>query len=127
MEYIICFETDKFDAKSESTNDLNPIYGESLLLWLKDQLKEEAEITDPDADNWGWYSYLQWKGKNYILCSSASEEANGHYEWTLQVDKKRSLKEKLLRKEKMQKDDECLQYLHNLIENEAAFKGITVE
>lgn len=127
MEYIICFESDKFDAKKDSENAIEAVYGESLLLWLKDKLKEEAQVTEPDAEEWGWYSYLDWKGRNYVLCSSASEEADGQYEWILQVNKKRSLKEKLLGKEKMQKDDECLQYLQQLIEKEVSVSGVTVE
>ena len=127
MEYIICFETDKFDAKKESENSLSTMYGESLLLWLKDNVKDEINITEPDAEDWGWYCFIDWKGRNYKLCSSASEEDNGCYEWVLEVDKKRSLKEKLLRKEKMQKDDECLRYLQKLIESEESFNSITVE
>ena len=127
MEYIICFETDKFDAKKELDNSLSTMYGESLLLWLKEQVKDDIEISDPDAEDWGWYAYLKWKGRKYKLCSSAWEEDNGQYEWVLEVDKKRSFKEILLRKEKMAKDDECLLYLQHLLEKEAAFNGITVE
>ena len=127
MEYIICFETDKFDAKKESENSLSPMYGESLLLWLKDQVKDELDITEPDAEDWGWYAYLKWKGRKYLLCSSAWEEDNGQYEWVLEVNKKRSFKEILLRKEKMEKNDECLLYLQNLLEKEKSFNDITVE
>ena len=103
------------------------MYGESLLLWLKDKVKDEVEISEPDAEDWGWYSYLKWKGRKYMLCSSASEEDNGQYEWVLEVNKKRSVKEILLRKEKMQKNDECLQFLQSLLEKEEAFNRITVE
>ncbi len=67
MHHIITFKTTKFDVSKEKENPINPIYGYSLLDWLKDQLIERVEIESPDAEDWGWYSFLKWENRSYML------------------------------------------------------------
>jgi hypothetical protein len=62
-----------------------------------------------------------------MLGASASDEENGQREWVLQIVKHRSLKERLLGKEKMTAQDECAAYLRQLIESERAFSGVSVD
>jgi len=74
---------------------LNPIAGESLLVWLREKAKPQALLTEPDAEDWGWYSYVDWDGRQYLLGASASDDG-GEREWILQIEKQRSIKEKIL-------------------------------
>ena len=127
MARVIRFTTATFDVSAERPNPINPIPGESLLRWLREQAKPQLEITEPDAEDWGWYAFVEWKGRQYLLGSSASEEENGEREWILQVVKQRSLKEKLLAREKMQADDDCAQFFQNLLEHEPSFKDVSVD
>src|SRR5437016_4152909 len=83
------------------------IPGESLLLWLQDQARPDATVSEPRAEDWGWYSYVEWKGCRYLLGSSASDEEGGEREWILQVEKQRSFGQKILGLAKMDEGDEC--------------------
>ena len=127
MHFIIRFQTSLFDMASESPNPINPIPGHSLLDWLRDKLSHKCELTVPEPEDWGWYSLVSWDGRQYLLGSSAIANEDGSYEWVLQVEKHRSLGEKLLSKERMLKDDKCLKFLEALIAAEPAFRDVAVE
>jgi hypothetical protein len=125
---VLRFRTASFDITKERPNPINPIPGESLLLWLIGKAKSSVEISAPDSEDWGWYSYADWMGRKYLLGASAcDEEKDGQREWVLQIDKHRSVKEKLLGRERMGQDDECAQYFHRLIEQEASFRDVSVD
>jgi hypothetical protein len=127
MHSIITFTTVKFDVTKEKKNPINPIYGESILQWLKEKLKNEIEIDEPDADDWGWYSSISWDGRNYLLGASAEKSKDNEYEWVFQVDKQRTMKEKIFGKEKMTKDDPCLRFFKNIFDKESEFKNVKIE
>src|SRR6476620_4337343 len=105
---VIRFTTAAFDVTKERPNDINPIYGESLLLWLAEKSKGQIVVPQPQTEDWGWYVDVDWKGRSYMLGASASDEdESGEREWILQVVKHRSFKERVVGKEKMTADDEC--------------------
>jgi hypothetical protein len=108
-------------------NPINPIPGESLLLWLRERARPDVEVSEPAAEDWGWYSSVEWKGRSYMLGSSASEDDSGDRELILQIEKHRSVKEKLLGRAKMSKDDECAKYFQRLLESEAEFKDVSID
>src|SRR6185436_10230051 len=96
MARVVRFNTAKFDVSKERPNPINPIPGESLLLWLRDQARPDVAVSEPDTEDWGWYSYVEWKGRTYMLGSSASDAEGGEREWVLQIEKHRSVGEKIL-------------------------------
>lgn len=124
---VIRFMTSLFDVTKERPNEINPIHGESLLLWLAEKLKGEVAVPEPQTEDWGWYVDIDWKGRAYMLGASASDEENGQREWVLQIVKHRTLKERLFGTEKMVPDDECSAHLRRLLENEKAFSGVSVD
>lgn len=127
MAQVIRFKTDRFDVTKEQPNPHNPIAGESLLLWLKDRVSAELTLTEPNTEDWGWYCEVDWHGRTYLLGASASEEETSEREWVLQIEKFRSVKEKLLGRAKMSGDDECASYFQRLIESEPSFKEVSVD
>ena len=128
MARVLRFYTDAFDVTKERPNPINPIPGESLLLWLIEKVKDSVEISPPDTEDWGWYSYAEWKGRKYLLGVSACDERkDGQREWVLQIDKHRSVKEKLLGRANMTQDDECAQYFQSLLVREASFRDVSVD
>lgn len=127
MTRVIRFNTARFDVAKERPNPINPIPGESLLLWLRERAKPHVEVTEPDAEDWGWYSFVDWKGRQYLLGSSASDEDSGQREWILQIDKQRSVKEALMGREKMEADDECAQFFQQLLKDEPSFTSVSVD
>jgi hypothetical protein len=125
---VIRFTTSFFDVSKERPNDINPIYGESLLVWLAEKLKGQVAVPAPQTEDWGWYVDIDWGGRHYMLGASSDDyEIDGKREWVLQVVKHRTLKERLLGKEKMSPQDECAAHLRQLLEREEAFSEVSVE
>ena len=125
---VIRFNTSMFDVSKERPNPINPIHGESLLLWLAGKLSGRVSLTSPDTEDWGWYSTLDFNGRRYMVGSSASdEEADGVREWILQIVKHRSVKERLFGEAKLTAEDECVRLLLDVLKNEPAFLNITIE
>jgi hypothetical protein len=125
---VIRFNTALFDVAKERPNPINPIHGESLLLWLAGKLSGGVSLTSPDTEDWGWYSTLDFNDRRYMVGSSASdEEADGVREWILQIVKHRSVKERLFGEAKLTAEDECVRLLLDVLRSEPAFLNITTE
>lgn len=128
MNQAIHFKTSMFDVSKEKDNPINPIYGLSLLEWLREELKGKYEITKPDAEDWGWYSELEYEGNRYLIgaCAYFEEGDNptSEIEWVLQVDKYRSLKDKVFRKNRMSASDSCFAFFKELLEKHENFKDV---
>jgi hypothetical protein len=127
MHMILRFSTSKFDVTKERENPINRIPGESLLLWLREQVRQQLNVPAPEPEDWGWCSYIDWRGRSYMLGSSASEEENGEREWVLQVVKHRSFAEKVFGREKPSSEDECVQFFKQALDREPTFKRVSLE
>lgn len=125
---VIRFMTSQFDVTQERPNPINPIAGESLLRWLQQRAYPRFEISEPDAEDWGWYSSVSCNGRKYMLGASASdEEENGEREWVLQIIKQRSLGERLLGRAQLEADDELMLFFQELFEKEKGFKNVSMD
>jgi hypothetical protein len=127
MSVVIRFNTGKFDVTRERANPINPIFGESLLSWLKQALEPAHNIDKPEPEDWGWYAHVLWEGRRFMLGSSASDEEDGEREWVLQVVPQRSLKERLLGHGKVTPEHPLVQHLVRVLSQEGAFVGVSVE
>jgi hypothetical protein len=128
MHYVMNFTTSKFDVTKEDENDINPIYGQSLLLWLKERVKDTVVIGQPDTEDWGWYAYADWKGRRYLLGASTEDanKENGEYFWFFQVIYHRSFREWLLGRGKG-KEDKCVQFFKSVLASEPEFHNVTID
>ena len=130
MNQAIHFKTSMFDVSKEKKNPINPIYGRSLLEWLREELKGKLEITEPEAEDWGWYSELEYQGRHYLIGACAQFEAgddpNTELEWVFQVDKLRSLKDKLFGKNKMTVADSCFVFFKEFLEGHPSIHNVQV-
>ena len=124
MRYAISSTTNMFELSKEDENYVNPIHGQSLLLWLREKAKDTVEMDESDTEDWGWYTSIDWKGRAYLPGASAEESDDPEIYWVFQIDKHRTLKEKLLGREKMSEDDECWKYFRSLIESESGFNNV---
>lgn len=131
MSKTIHFKTSLFDVSKEQENPINPIYGVSLLEWLRRELVNEIAISEPDAEDWGWYSELSYEGQNYLIGSCAffeeGENPTAELEWVFQVDKYRSFKEKLFGKNKMTSSDSCFVFFKAFFEKHPDIKEVQIE
>jgi len=128
---VITFKTSMFDVSKEDRNPINPIYGQSLLHWLKDKVSEVISLSNPDTEDWGWYSTLNLDEREYMVGSIAyfedGDDPKGEIEWLLQIDKSRTFMEKLLGREKLTEEDTLLQLIKKTLDAEPDFKGVCVE
>ncbi|TMN36250.1 hypothetical protein [Pseudoalteromonas sp. S2755] len=131
MHIAISFKTSMFDVSKENKNPVNPIYGESLLKWLKQELDSEFEFIEPDAEDWGWYSYITWNNRQYMLGASTyfeeGDDPKSELEWVFQIDKPRSLKEKLLGREKISTADDCVLFFKSKFEAQPEMNSVAFE
>ena len=106
MAHVITFRTARFDVSRERQNPINPIAGESLLRWLREELSKHGyRCGDPDAEDWGWYIDVLGGDASYLVGASADAEGDGpDRDWTIQVHKNRSFKDKLLGGNRMADD-----------------------
>ena len=130
MNQAIHFKTSLFDVSQEKENPINPIYGLSLLEWLRNELKGDLTITEPSAEDWGWYSEMEYGNNSYLIGASAFYERGWdpavELEWVFQVDKHRSFKEKLLGKNKMNTSDPCFVFFKRLFENHPDIREVQI-
>lgn len=128
MEPAIHFHTRLFDVSLEPENPINAIRGHSLLEWLRTRVPAHLDMTDADAEDWGWYAHVSWEGRTYMVGVAANEGEDGKHEWVLSLTKHRSLKERVLGKAKMAgASDPCFGFFHGLISQEPAFERVSVE
>ena len=116
-----------FDVSQEDENPINPIYGQSVLKFLKEKTSGQIKMDEPDAEDWGWYSFAEWRSSKYLIGASAEEEEAIEGEWCIQIEKQRPIKERLLGKEKMTKDDGCLQIILSILTAESKIKDVELE
>lgn len=130
MVKVIHFKTALFDVTKEKENPFNTIHGISLLQWLREELKGRLDISEPDAEDWGWYSELEYDGNSYMIGACAyfeeGDDLAAGLEWAFQVHKHRSLKDKLLGGNKMTDTDSCFVFFRELFEKHKAFSDLEV-
>ncbi|MFN9472564.1 hypothetical protein [Acidovorax sp.] len=127
MEPDIHFHTRLFDVSLEPENPINPMRGHSLLEWLRERVPAQLDMTDPDAEDWGWYAHVNWEGRTYMVGAAANESEDGNHEWVLSLTKHRSLKERVLGKARMLGDDPCLVFFRRLIAGEPDFQQVSLQ
>ena len=89
MAHLISFRSAGFDVAGEKPNPINPIAGQSVLLWLREELvRKQYRVTEPDTEDWGWYIEVASEAASYLVGASAdAADPAPIIEWTVQVHK----------------------------------------
>jgi hypothetical protein len=129
MAHLISFSSSKFDYTRETPNDINPIYGESVLKWLSEKLAGTGyEATDPATEDWGWYVYVEGHGAKYMVGASGDPDRPApDMDWIIQIHKNRTLKEKLTGANKLTTSDGFVAMLEKMVRGEPDFRDVSVE
>ncbi len=126
---VFRFESLQFDPASEPKNEFNPIFGYSVAEHLRMEFKNRGYNVTDDVDNedWGWYFDIKFDDRNYMIgtCSyvDADEETGNPLldgepiEHLVQFDKHRSIKEKILGKNKLSEDDQLVLMTEQIIKD----------
>jgi hypothetical protein len=129
MAHLITFTTARFDPASEPANPINPIAGQSVLLWLRDGLaKAGYRTTEPDTEDWGWYFDVADAQGSYLVGASGDGNSDGpEIEWVIQVDRHRSLMDRLLGRNRLTADDPLLACIEDIVRAEPAVSNVIVD
>jgi hypothetical protein len=129
MAHVISFRTARFDVSKETRNPINPIAGEGVLNWLRPALERaHYRTTAPSTEDWGWYVDVEGGGASYLVGASAdAEDPNPERDWTIQVHKHRSLKDKLLGRHKMTPDDPLSALIERIVREDDSILQIEVD
>ncbi len=132
MNEVISFKTSQFDTSKETPNPINPIAGESVLVWLEQNFSLAGyELTDPSPEDWGWYISATGPSGTYMIGAVAFDEEDGasglEIEWLIQFDRKRTLKEILLGKGKATRDDQLVSAVFATLASNEAFHDVAWE
>jgi hypothetical protein len=129
MAHLISFRTARFDVSKETPNPINPIAGEGVLNWLRDELaKAQYRSTAPSTEDWGWYIDVEGPGASYFVGASGdAEDSTPEREWIVQVHKKRSLRDKLLGRNKMTSDDALFALIESIVRADNRIEQVAVD
>lgn len=130
MAHVFTFKTSRFDVTRETPNPINPIAGHSVLTWLRAELeKAQYRTSEPDAEDWGWYIDVRAHDAAYMVGASGDAEGpgGGDVEWTVQVHKHRSAKDKILGRNKMAADDPLATLIERIVRADPQMTEITVD
>jgi hypothetical protein len=129
MAHVITFATGMFDISKEEPNPINPIGGQALLHWLGAKLAASGyRAGEPATEDWGWYVDVSGDGGTYLV--GASGEPDGpatEIEWTVQIHRHRSFKDKLTGRNRMAPQDPLATLIERLVRGEAGFRDVHVE
>lgn len=129
MAHVFTFVTKRFDPAKEMANEINPIAGEGVLNWLRQELKAHGlELSAPATEDWGWYCDLEHGGAKYMVGASGEpEDGNPDVGWTVQLDKHRTMKEKLFGRNKLSDDDYVSMAVERLVKKQPDFRDVTID
>ena len=128
MAHLISFITARFDVLGEKPNLINPIAGQSVLLWLREELlKAQYRVTEPDTEDWGWYMDVEGADGSYLVGASAdATESIPTVEWVVQVHKNRSITDKALGRNKMAADDPLVALIEEIVRGDSRIERVSV-
>ena len=130
MAHEITFRSEKFDVSAEDPNPINPIAGQSFLLWLRGRLHDGGyEAKEPDSEDWGWYLKLSAFGSTYLVGAAGFSEEEGEdasVEWHIQIHKLRSFLDRLTGRNKLASDDPLSRIIEDIVRAEPGFNEIEV-
>jgi len=128
MALVLTFRSTSFDVTAEPPNPVNPIFGESALEWLGAKLKEGGyAVTEPSTEDWGWYIDAGRDAVHYLVGASAEPEGAGPVAWTVQIEKHRTLKDKLTGRNRLAPDDGLCALVEKLLREDPGTSNLEVQ
>lgn len=128
MEYLIRFNTNKFNLEEEKENSINPIHGYSVGEWLKPILEgNNINVTKIDDEDWGWYCYATVDSQKYLIGFIALPGDNEKAQIMIQIHKERSFFERLFGKNKLSSNEALIKIISSIISSTVDFENIIEE
>lgn len=129
MACQISFVTTMFDVSEETPNPFNPIAGQSVLNWLRESMAAGGfACTEPEAEDWGWYLTVVDGDTSYMVgASSELDDDDPERSWSLQIERNRTVLDRILGRGKMLNDDSLSALIERLVRGEPEFRQVEVD
>lgn len=136
MAHTITLKSARFDPAAEAPNPINPIAGQALLLWLRARLVGAGwTVSEPAAEDWGWYMDVSRDGATYLVGASGEAEppdgaaapSGREIEWVLQVERHRTLGDKLLGRNRLGANEPLTAALQQWLRAEPDMRDVEVD
>ena len=97
--------------------------------WLREKLSGSMyEVTAPEPEDWGWYVYVKGAGASYLVGASADARDTGrNIDWAVQIQRQRSLKDKITGANTLTVDDPLSALIEKIIRADADVGEIDVD
>jgi hypothetical protein len=131
--FDILFETDRFNVSEVGKHFINPCcFGEDLAQWLRQQLtRKGVSAGAPYQEDWGWEMLAQQGSRGYFLgvggCLRDGAVGKNDGEWRIMVEKKRSIGDKLRRRNKMVEPEPIVAIVENVLREQANVRNLRRE
>jgi hypothetical protein len=128
MVHLVTFTSSQFDIAAETPNPINPIAGEGVLNWLREKLRSAGYVvTAPGPEDWGWYIYVKDQESSYLVGASSDVDQAGSREWTIQIHRERSLKDKLFGRNTLADNDAVSARIEAFIRESSGAQNVHVD
>lgn len=122
--------TNRFNVSVVGPHFINPCcFGEDLARWLRSSLRERGIETDQERqEDWGWYFYARFEGRRYRIDVAhgtplgVAPKQQEPAEWHLTLSRRRSLLEKILRRNKVNASESFAIVLEQVLKGETDFR-----
>ncbi len=128
----ITFESERFNITQVKDYFINECcFGDDVAAFLHEKLSELGiDVNEPGQEDWGWYLEVEHEGQWYFLGISGNlqEVPNSKVgEWQIIIEKVRTLKDKLLKKNRLSEDEELIHLLRRVLGSDPAIAKLSVE
>ena len=102
----ILLRTGRFNLSKPKSHYINECcFGDDFAAWMKTKLAEKGiSADDPEQEDWGWYLDAKHEGSSYMIGFSGNSDEDqtrpDYGEWHVMIKRDRSLKDKLLGRNK---------------------------
>ncbi len=128
MVHLVTFTSSQFDVAAETPNPINPIAGEGVLNWLREKLRSAGYVvTAPEPEDWGWYVYVKDQESSYLVGASSDVDQAGPREWTIQIHRERSLKDKLFGRNRLAENDPISARIEAFVRESSGAQNVHVD
>ena len=129
MAQLITFKSSTFDVAREAPNPVNPIFGESVVNWLRAALREAGyEVSDAAPEDWGWYIDVRRGPDLYFVgATSDGDVVEGTREWTVQIHKPRTFMARLRGQGALSASDELTATILTILRRDADVRDLAVD
>jgi hypothetical protein len=129
----VLFETSRFNFSKAGEHFINPCcFGEDFGQWLANKLaKHGVSVSILYQEDWGWeFSAADANGRYYIgVGGNSLEDVTNpdRGEWRVMLTKRRSIMEKLKKKNKLGESEPILLLIREILQAEPDFSNLHME